>query len=163
MKLLVDTREQAPLEFPQTVGVEVVPTALPIGDYSASYGERLDPTVIERKSISDLFTSFTSGYEAERAKILKAIVLNLSYVLAIETTASEVLKGHSYWKSGEVHESKKTGLAMIRQLMMLQAKYGIAVWFCTTRKEMAWRILEYFLAKERLMKKESTHELQETP
>ena len=153
MKLYVDSREQLPLEFPQTVGVEVVPTTLPLGDYGAFYGERLDPTVIERKSISDLFTSFTSGYEAERAKILKAIVLELSYILAIEATASEILKGHSYWKDGEVHEHQKTGLAMLRQLMTLQRKYGIAVWFCTTRKEMAWRILEYFLAGERLLKK----------
>ena len=149
MKLYVDSREQLPLEFPQTVGVEVVPTALPLGDYGASYGDRLDPTVIERKSISDLFTSFTSGYEAERAKILKAITLELSYILAIEATASEILKGHSYWQAGERHEAKKTGLAMLRQLMMLQRKYGIAVWFCTTRTEMAWRILEFFLAGER--------------
>lgn len=155
MKLLVDSREQLPLEFPPTVGVEVVPVALPLGDYSASYGERLDPTVIERKSVSDLFTSFTGGYEAEKAKILKATVLNLTYVLAIEATASEVLKGHSYWKDGEVHESKKSGLAMLRQLMTLQRKYGIAVWFCTTRKEMAWRILEYFLAFERMLKQDA--------
>lgn len=156
MKLYVDSREQNPLEFPQTVGVEVVPTALPLGDYSAFYGERLDPTVIERKSISDLFTSFTSGYEAERTKILKAAELHRSYILAIEATASEILKGHSYWKGGEVHEHHKTGIAMLRQLMTLQRKYGIAVWFCTTRKEMAWRILEFFLAGERLLKKEVT-------
>lgn len=127
---------------------------MPVGDYSAVhffYGKEVsDPSIFERKEIGDCFTSFTAGYEQEKAKWTRAQALGLTYILAIEASASDVLKGHSYWTEGEVHEAKKSGLAMIRQLMTLQRKYGLQVWFCTSRREMAWRMQEYFLAWERL-------------
>lgn len=151
MTIITDTREQQPLEFPTVLGVELKVEGLPVGDYGAEHGEVPDLSVIERKSIPDLFSSYTSGYEQERNKMKKAAGMNLTFILAIEGTATEVMKGHSYWKAGEVHDSHKTGMAMIRQLMTIQRKYGISVWFCTTRKEMAWRIQEYFLAQDRLL------------
>lgn len=150
MRLATDSREQAPLVFPVVAEIEQITMGLAVGDYTAFHGEQQDTTVCERKSLSDLFTSFTGNYDAERNKILKAKELGLTYILAIEASFSEVLKGHSYWKQGEVHESKKSGLAMIRQLMTLQRKYGIQVWFCQSRKEMAIMIQEYFLAQERV-------------
>lgn len=146
----MDSREQRPLEFPSTVGVEVITTGLAVGDYGASHGEIQDPTIFERKSVADLFNSFTSNYEAERAKILKSAQLGLTYILAIEAHASDVLKGHSYWRNGKLHEHKKTGLAMLRQLMTIQRKYGLSIWFCAGRREMALLILEYFLSYERI-------------
>ena len=62
----------------------------------------------------------------------------------------EILKGHTYWQGGEFKESKKTGYAMLKQLMTLQRKYGLFCWFCQSRREMAVMIQEYFLAWERV-------------
>lgn len=151
MKLITDSDEKLPISFPVTEGVEHVRQKLVVGDYAAWHGDQADPAIVERKSVSDLFTSFTSNYEAEKAKIMRAQQLNLTYILAIEGTASEILKGHSYWKGGERHEHKKTGMAQFRQLMTLQRKYGIQVWFCSSRSEMALQILEFFLAQERVI------------
>lgn len=130
-----------------------------VGDYTALHKDLQHPltmipdtTVIERKSVADLFTSFTTNYDAERAKIFKAAELDLTYILAIEAPFLEVLKGHSYWKDGERHEHKKTGLAMIRQLATIQRKYGIQIWYCESRRSMALMILEYFLAEERIIR-----------
>lgn len=150
MKLITDSNEQLPLVFPVVQGVEYVRQKLSVGDYGAWHGETQDRTVVERKSIPDLFTSFTSRYEAERTKILRAEVLGLTYVLAIEASMSDILKGHAYWKAGIQYESKKTGYAMLKQLMTLQRKYGLFCWFCQDRREMAIMIQEYFLAWERV-------------
>lgn len=151
MLIVADSREQLPLEFIQTAGVSVVRDALDVGDYSAIIGGNLVPIRWERKSIADLFSSFSSGYEAEKAKILKAQALGYRYILAIEGSASEVRKGHAYVKDGEVHESKKSGISQLKQLCTLNHKYGVELAFCQSRKDMALLITESFLALERLM------------
>ena len=133
-----------------TVGVEVARKTLQVGDYGAEHASGPDLTVIERKGMGDLFNSYTGGYEQERNKIIKAANLGLTFILAIEASATEVLKGHTYWDGEQRREHRKTGLAMFRQLCTINRKYGVQVWFCTSRTEMAWRILEYFLAQERL-------------
>ena len=148
MVLIVDTREQAPLTFSACEGVSILRQYLPVGDYSTPGSK----SVVERKSVADLYSSFTSNYDAERAKILKAKELNLKYILGIEASATELRKGHSYWSGGEMHESKKSGISMIRQLMTITHKYGVEVWFTDGKKDLAFRIMEYFLAEERLAK-----------
>lgn len=146
----MDTREQNALDFVSTEGVEIVREALPVGDYCASHDGILDTTVIERKSIADLFNSFSSNYEAERNKIIKAKSRDLQYILAIEGSVFDVRAGHEYKKDGEIHRSKKDGISMIRQLMTITNKYSVPVWFCNGRKEMAFLIQEFFLARNRL-------------
>ena len=146
MKLLVDVQEKHPLEFVETNGVEIEVKSLPVGDYMAEGQDY----IVERKSVSDLFTSFSSNYDAERSKIIKAQSRNLRYILAIESSATEIRKGHSYWKDGEIKESAKSGISQIKQLMTIARKYGVEVWFCDGRKDMAFRIMEYFLAGERV-------------
>lgn len=154
MIILIDSREKLPLTFPTVNDIEVRTLALPVGDYSAIHlidGKEIpDRAVCERKNISDLFSAFAAGYEAEKTKLLRAQALGLTYVLAIEGSFSDVLKGHTYWKAGEAHESQKSGLSQIRQLMSLERRYDVRCWFCTSRREMALWILEYFLAQERM-------------
>lgn len=146
MKLVTDTREQEPLSFSAVEGVELVRECLPVGDYGAWYGDVQVKAVVERKSIGDLFTSFTSNYEAERAKMVRARDAGLRFILAIEAPLTEIRKGHSYWKNGQTHQSKKGGLAQIRQLLTCSLKYGIEVQYFQSRSEMAWWIQEYFLS-----------------
>jgi hypothetical protein len=146
LKLLVDVQEKHPLEFVKTDGVEIVVQSLSVGDYQAE-GQSV---VVERKSVADLFSSFSGGYEQERNKIIRAKARDLKYILAIEASATEIRKGHTYWKDGEEHEAAKTGISQVKQLMTISRKYGVEVWFCEGRKDMAFRIMEYFLAQERV-------------
>ena len=148
----MDIQEKHPLEFVETNGVEIVKASLPVGDYMADGQD----CVVERKSIGDLFTSFSANYEAERNKIIRAQSRNLRYILAIEESATEIRKGHTNWKDGEMKESAKSGISQIKQLMTISRKYQVELWFCESRKDMAFRIMEYFLAGERVERKGAT-------
>ena len=151
MQLVIDTKEQKPLEFVLCEGVTISRESMNTGDYTARYdnGENSD-TVIERKSLGDLFSSFTNEYENERAKIIRARDQNLYYILAVEASLTTVLGGYRYYKNGKWHESRKTGIAQIRQLMTMEHKYGMEVWYCNDRIEMSFRIQEFFLAHLRV-------------
>lgn len=151
MQILIDTRERDALTFEIIQGIEVKSECLPTGDYGCRHKDgKMDAAVIERKSIGDLFHSFTHEYENEKAKIQRAKEAGLRYILAVESPAMEVRKGYSYWKAGEVKEMKKDGLSQVRQIMTLLRRGDFAeVWWCASRKEMAFRIQEYFLAHER--------------
>ena len=154
MNLIIDTREQDELVFVSTHGVSVTRRALPTGDYGAELAGKPVKAVVERKSVADLFGSFSSNYDNEKAKMVRAKQLGWQYILAIEAPALEIRKGHEYRKDGEWVESKKGGLAQVRQLMTWQVKYGVQVWWCNGRREMAFMVMEYFLAWERLGKQQ---------
>jgi len=149
MVIIQDSREQDPLIFNKDI--EVLIQGLEVGDYSARIGGELMSTRIERKSIADLFGSFSSGYDNEKAKIMKAKSLNLKYVLAIEGTVFDVREGHSYTKDGELHKSKKDGLSQVKQLYTMYVKGYFDIWWFRSRQEMAFGITQYFLAQERLL------------
>ncbi|MEK7557083.1 MAG: ERCC4 domain-containing protein [Patescibacteria group bacterium] len=157
MYLIQDSREQNGLKdvFPKVVGVEVLVETMVMADYTARHTlkngtQQLDTAVIERKA-EDLWTSFTGeNYEREKAKWTRAHALGLTYIICVEGTVSEVLAGHTYWKAGEVHEAKKSGLAQLRQLLSIQRRYGVQVQFFESRKAMALWIVEYFLSAERM-------------
>lgn len=156
MIIITDTREQFGLEFPEIIGVGYKKACLPVGDYTASYlvdgQELMSDTVFERKSISDLFSSFTGdNYSREREKMLRYRDCGFTkYILAIERTLFDIRAGHSYRKNGEMHVSKKDGISMIRQLCTCSQKYGIIPMFFNGRREQAFFIQEYFLSKERM-------------
>lgn len=151
MQLIIDTREQAPLEFDEVAGVDIVREALAVGDYGCIHktGER-DKAVFERKSIGDLFSSFTHKYDNEKEKIRKAKELGIEYIITIEAPCLEIRKGHSYQKDGKIVECGKPGIAQVRQMMSIARRQGIQVWYCQGRREMAFMIMEYFLAWERI-------------
>jgi len=149
MIIIIDTREQNPLSF-KSMGVEEVVETLPVGDYTAKGQE--SEVVIERKELGDLWTSYSTGYDRERAKILKAKESGIQFVLAVEGTCWQLRSGFQFWNGKELITHKKDGLSMIRQLMTVSRKYGIQVWFCDGRRDMAFRIKEYLLSKERIKK-----------
>ena len=152
------------LEFPQVKDVEVLRQTLLIGDYTAWHRfngrEVPDPCVVERKGMGDLFTSFTSGYEREKAKWTKAHQLGLHYILAIEGTVTDVLQGNRYWHDGEAQEGRKSGLAQLRQLCTISLKYQVQTWFFSSRKEMAFYLLEFFLASGRWLTSNKESQIQ---
>lgn len=157
MIILTDSREQNSLEFNDCKGVEFKRVCLPVGDYTATYNidgkERQSDTVFERKSVGDMWNSFTGeNYERERDKMMRYKDCGFDkYILAIEASAFEIRMGHSYRAGGEEHVSKKDGLSMLRQLLTCMRKYGIWVWLFNGRKEMAFMIQEYFLSEEKYL------------
>ena len=157
MQIIIDTREQEALTFQMIDGVSVKSECLKVGDYAARHKDgQMDSTVIERKSIGDLFSSFTGdNYDREKEKIKRAKELGIRLVLAVESPAIEVRKGHKYWKDGEWHEVQKTGISQVRQIMTLLRRGDFAeVWWCASRTDMAFQIQEYFLTAERANLKE---------
>lgn len=147
LSIIIDTREVLPLEFPAVRTCSLRRETLNTGDYACQYDDgSWDDVVWERKSIADLFGSYTSNYENERNKILRAKEQGKKFFLAIEASAKELLKGHSYTKGGVVYTSKKSGMAMLRQLMSVMRKYDVRVFMCSDREEMALLIQEYYLS-----------------
>lgn len=123
-----------------------------MGDYGAIH-ERTGPdtTVFERKSVADLWTSFTGdNYLREKEKIKRAKDMALNYILAVEATPWEIRGGHEYFSEGEIKTSKKDGLTMLRQLCTVERKYGITIKFFNGRRDMAFYIVEFFLSLERI-------------
>lgn len=152
MKIIVDTREQDPLEF-SISDLEIKKECLISGDYTFEYDDGVrSEWLIERKSVSDLWGSFSSmeRYKREKEKFQRARDIRKRFILAVEATCWEIRRGHEYHKSGEIVASKKDGLSMVRQLMTISQKYDVPVWYCNGRSDMAFRIIEWFLARNRI-------------
>lgn len=138
MRILVDTREQRPLKFtPSGALTEVQYVMLPVGDYAAEYldGSRC-PVYFERKSLTDLWGTMTTGYARFKREMELAKAREIKLVLAIEGTIQNILAGCDY--------SQYAGESMIRKLMTLWLKYDLMPLFCGTREDMAYVIREFF-------------------
>ena len=145
-KIVVDSLEQAPLTFE---GIETMTQRLDVGDYALMTEGVISNTRVERKSLSDLFSSFTHNYDAEKAKIARAKEAGYRYIIAIETSCSEVRLGCRYWCNGRMNEVEKPGISQVRQMMTLCHRYGIEVHYFSGRDDMAFWVKEYLLAELR--------------
>ena len=132
--------------FPMTE-LKVERDTLETGDYAVRIGENLAPVRIERKSISDLFSSFSGdNYRREKEKIERAKAENVRYILAIEGSCSQVRYGVSYYKGGQVHQVKKDGLSQVRQIETISMRYGVEIRYCSGRDDMAFMVQEILMA-----------------
>ena len=120
---------------------------LETGDYGVRIEGVLAPVRVERKSIADLFSSFSGdNYRREREKIDRAKVLALRYILAIEGSCSDVRKGHRYYRAGEWHQVDKDGLSQVRQIETISMKYGVEIRYCSGRDDMAFMVQEILMS-----------------
>lgn len=145
--IIIDKQEKTPLVFPSRE-VTIAHESLDTGDYAirTAPNKPLSPIRIERKSIADLFSSFTGdNYRRERNKITRAKDAGLRYIIAIEGTVSTIRKGYSYTKGGRRHTSGKDGLSQVRQLMRIAQKYNIEIVYCDGRDDMAFFVQECLL------------------
>jgi len=93
MKIIVDNREQRPLDF----NCETVKGTLPVGDYGALFFNSSRFSVIfERKSIGDLFGTLSQGYSRFKKEIERARKAGITLVIVIEGTKDEILKGYKH-------------------------------------------------------------------
>lgn len=133
MIILVDTREQRPLEF----GCDWKRKGLKFGDYGAEFAPTYQyPVVFERKSIGDLFGSLTFGYDRFRRMFDRAAKSNFKVIIAIEGTREKVLKGYPH--------SQRDPESVIKQLETIHNKYGVAHIFFPSRIAMAHYIADYY-------------------
>ena len=140
--ILSDSREQEPLVFDRIKGVDKVEViGLPFGDYTAMIDGKQVPICFDRKSISDLYSTMTHGYERWKKVMQKAKDAGHKLILITEGTYSDVKEGYSH--------SEFSGEAMIKKLHTLMIKYELDWWPCENRRVMASRIVDTFLAVAR--------------
>lgn len=143
MKILIDTREQVPLEFTHEYVTGTIRRKLDVGDYSVEYKDGSVPSVVfERKSLGDLFGTMGKGYPRFRKELLRAQESDTKLILIVEATKAQVLRGYKH--------SRMKGLTVYRKLLTLWIKYGLVPMFCKDRAEMAHTICEYYGSLGRL-------------
>jgi len=143
--LLVDTREQLPLEFEDGIFSEIRYEGLAFADYHCQYvyGEKIDeqrtiPIVFERKSIGDLFGTLTRGHDRFKRMLSKARECNAEVCLLIEGSMWDVASGYEY--------SSVSGDTILKTVFSLWVRHGIIPVFCNDRLEMARFIEETYEA-----------------
>lgn len=116
--IVVDTREQAPLDFSRWPDVTVETATLRAGDYSLKGLER--QFGVERKSIPDLVSSITTGRERleRELDVLKGFAVA---AIVVEGTMEDV--AHHRYRSKTAPES------VLQTLAAWQVRYGVpTIW-----------------------------------
>jgi len=154
MKILVDTREQAPLEFSHPMITEVRVVKLDVGDYGVMFEDGHIPSVFfERKTIGDLFGTMGKGYERFKKEMERARESKSRLVLIIEGSYSKIGKGYKY--------SMIKGMSMKLKLFTLQLRYGLQFVPLNSRSEMSDYITDWFISegREYTRKKKAANEI----
>ena len=138
MEIIIDTREQKPLEFT----VPTIRECLPCGDYRAKFSDgSLSEVVFERKSINDLYGTLSAGYERFKKELGRASEAGIHVIIIVERSLRRVLRG--------CNNSQRTPISIVYQLFTIRIRYGIETVFSQDRDEMSTYITNYYLAEER--------------
>lgn len=140
-KLLIDTREQKPLEFKPGVFDVIEVEGLPFADYWCEIEGVQVPYCFERKGFGDLYGTMTGGYPRFKKELERARENGFTIELLIEGSMREVAGGYMH--------SKYSGDSMLMKLATLHMRYGLAYHFFQDRREMARYIEESFKAIRR--------------
>ena len=129
MKLIIDSREQDPLEF---IGESEVGT-LSTGDYSLKGFE--DYIAIERKSLPDLLGSITSGRDRFERELSRSRGLEY-FAIVVESDFSDISKGN--------FKSKMSVTSAVASILAFSVRYKLPIFFCQDRQQ-ASQIVEGLL------------------
>jgi len=139
MKILRDTREQNLLIFP---GIEVIDKKLDFADYGCELVDgSVVPIVFERKGISDLYGTMSSGYERFKREIERCKEAKFSMIIIIEGTLTKVSKG--------IKHSKRNPESLLSQIFSIFVKYRIIPVFAKDPTEAAKFITLFYTAYEK--------------
>jgi len=150
MKILVDNREKAILDFEHPYITSLEHTTLSVGDYGCRYNDNhIPPVFFERKSIPDLFGTLSKGYSRFKREILRSKEQKVLLVIIIEGSLTKILKGYE--------RSQRSGDEIVKQLFTLMVKHHIPFICCSSRDEMSRFITETYLAigRERIRNMEA--------
>jgi ERCC4-type nuclease len=135
LTILIDTREQKPLEF----SVPTLRECLNVGDYSCRFDDgHVPPVVFERKSINDLYGSLSKNYERFKREIEESQRLGIKLIIIVESNLRKVLNG--------IPQSQRNGVSICYQLFTIRIRHGVETVFCTNRGEMCQYIFLTFRA-----------------
>ena len=138
MEIIIDSREQQPLEFKHELLTGMVREKLDVGDYRGRYENGKESRIIiERKSIGDLFGTLTKGYKRFRKEIERAREADLCLILCVEGSYTKVSGGYKH--------SKRPAREIQEQLRTIWVKYGVTHTYCVSRAEMANYIVDTFV------------------
>ena len=149
-KLIVDSRENLPLEFRPGVFDSIVVKGMPFADYWLQVDEIEYPIMFERKGLGDLFGTMGNGYDRFKVEMQKAKNMDCHLMLLVEGSIQDVWRGYEH--------SQISGESMLKKLAMLRVRYDLEVHFFNNRREMARFIEEIFSAVIRNWKKENSPE-----
>jgi len=136
--LVIDSREQLPLEFREGLFDKVEVGALAFGDYGLFINEVQVPIVFERKGLGDLFGTMGHGYDRFKREMGRANEAHIHLVLAIEGSEYEVWQGYEH--------STIKGESMLKKLAMLRVRHDLEILFFNDRRSMSRWIEEVFSA-----------------
>lgn len=131
--LIQDTREQA--GYRDLFRNRCIMEGLNVGDYSAVGLQ--DRIAVERKSVSDLVGSLTSGRKRFEEEFRRARSLDY-FAVVVEASLSEVLEG--------CYRSTASPEAIFQSIMSWTVRYGRAFIFCENR-EIAAKTTESLILK----------------
>lgn len=129
LKIIVDSREQRPLDFSRWTDVTVVPGTLSSGDYSIVGLE--DRFSIERKSLDDLASSLTHGRDRFTRELERLRSFEVKCIVA-ECTLEDVAK-HRY-------KSKALPESLLQSLAAFHVRYGVPVIWCGSPAGAAYQV-----------------------
>lgn len=130
--IIVDTREQDPLEFSLPTGRGTLTT----GDYSIKGLERF--VAIERKSPDDLVGCLKNGQRERFEKELSRGKGLDYFALVVESELAGLADG--------CYRSKMAPKAVIQSLLAFSVRYRLPIFFCPDR-DYAARVIESLLTK----------------
>jgi ERCC4-type nuclease len=138
--IVVDTREQNPLQFTASANVTgIVTKTLPVGDYSLlGYEHNI---AVERKSATDLFGTLGKGHKRFEQELRKSLQYDC-FIILVECPFRKIQQKDF----PEAHHSKMRGDVIIDILFTIKFKYGIDVIFATDRNEASAIIRNLFKA-----------------
>jgi ERCC4-type nuclease len=142
LRIICDTREQAPFTFSHFPGVETERATLPAGDYSLPGFE--DRVAIERKELNDLIACLMNGnrerFERELAKLrfydLAAVV--------VEASLEDVSMGR--------YRSEMKAHAALQSIFAFQVRYRVPFVWAGNRagaEYVTFSLIEKYLAQIR--------------
>lgn len=91
MEILIDTREQQPLEFRNSREEKLY-----IGDYM--FAKNYQNTFIDRKSENDFLGTLASGFERFEREVEKAVGLNGYLFVVIESSIEDIKENHKRFR-----------------------------------------------------------------
>lgn len=118
LTIIIDSREQTPLNFTRWTDVAVEVGTLTTGDYALKNLETR--AACERKSLNDLVGSLSSGRERFEAELTRARGFDLFCIVA-ECSMQDVAE-HKY-------RSKMSSESVLQSLFTYQCRYGVpTIW-----------------------------------
>lgn len=90
IEILIDTREQNPLKFPNSKSHK-----LDFGDYTAT-GEYYNKTYIDRKSETDFKSTMTVGFDRFKKELQRTVDFDSFLYIVVESSTEKVIRNNNF-------------------------------------------------------------------